>query len=221
MKRFWIVAFVLGVLALSAGAIALTSQAENTVVKGDYVEVRTASVFAGACHFNGEVTTAGREAIMAWSFSSGSWNGTNLAGLRAIAVVSSDENLENVSAARRSEIVLDASASHDQKVALLNVLKAKYADTLGEIASVRSAPITFKHEGKSYEVASAEAAINVEAMPNDLCCKQPNLVWYNPLVQLGQRKVGYTLKAAYLGHQVGDNWERSGENSAFYGSFAF
>jgi hypothetical protein len=209
------------VLMFCAAAIALTSQAENTLVKGDYVEVRTASVFAGACHFNGEVTTAGREAIMAWSFSSGSWNGTDLAGLRAIAVVSSDENLDNATAARRSEIILDASADHDQKVAILDALKARYAGTLGEFASVRSAPISFKHEGKSYAVASAEASINVEAMPNDLCCKQPNLVWYNPLVQLGQRKVGYTLNAAYSGHEVGGNWERSGENSAFYGSFAF
>jgi hypothetical protein len=218
MKRFWMITLV---LMFCGGAIALTSQAENTLVKGDYVEVRTASVFAGACHYNGEVTTAGREAIMAWSFSSGSWNGTNLTGLRAIAVVSSDENLDNATAARRSEIILDASANHDQKVAILDALKARYAGTLGEIASVRSAPISFQHEGKSYAVVSAEASINVEAMPNDLCCKQPNLVWYNPLVQLGQRKVGYTLKAAYSGHEISDNWERSGENSAFYGNFAF
>jgi uncharacterized protein DUF1326 len=218
MKRVLIVALVLG---FCAGAVALTSSAEITTVKGDYVEVRTASVFAGACHFNGEVTTAGREAIMAWSFTSGSYKGTDLSGLRAIAVVSSEENLDNANSARRAEIVLDAAASHDQKVAMLEALKAKYAGTLGEIVSVRSAPITFKHEGKAYEVASAEAAINVEAMPNDLCCKMPNLIWYNPLVPLGQRKVGYTLKAVYSGHEVGDNWERDGENSAFYGSFAF
>src|SRR5262249_38827358 len=212
MKRFWIVT---AALALCAGAIAFTSRAENTSIKGDYVEVRTASVFAGACHYNGEVTTAGREAIMAWSFTSGAWQGTDLHGLRAIAVISSDENLENAQVARRSEIILDQSANHDQKVALLNALKAKYSGTLGEIMSVRIAPITFKHEGKSYEVGSAEAAINVEAMPNDLCCKMPNLVWYSPLVQLSQRKVGYTLKAAYSGHEIGDSWERSGENSAF------
>jgi uncharacterized protein DUF1326 len=218
MKRVLIVALVLG---FCAGAVALTSSAEITTVKGDYVEVRTASVFAGACHFNGEVTTAGREAIMAWSFTSGSYKGTDLSGLRAIAVVSSEENLDNANTARRAEIVLDVAASHDQKVAMLEALKAKYAGTLGEIVSVRSAPITFKHEGKAYEVASAEAAINVEAMPNDLCCKMPNLIWYNPLVPLGQRKVGYTLKAVYSGHEVGDNWERDGENSAFYGSFAF
>lgn len=218
MKRFLISALV---MLFCATAVVFTSRAENTTVQGDYVEVRTASVFAGACHYNGEVTTAGREAIMAWSFTAGRWEGTDLAGLRAIAVISSDENLENASAPRRSEIILDAGASHEQKVAVLNALKARYAQTFGEITSVRSAPITFKHEGKSYAVDSKEAAINVEAMPNDLCCKMPNLVWYNPLVQLGQRKVGYTVKASYSGNEVGDTWERSGENSAFYGSFAF
>jgi hypothetical protein len=218
MKRFSIVS---AVLITCAAALAFTSRAENTTVKGDYVEVRTASVFTGACHFNGEVVTTGREAIMAWNFAAGRWNGTDLAGLKAIAVVSADENLENAKAARRSEIILESSARHDQKVAVLEALKSRYAATLGEIVSVRSAPITFKHEGKSYEVSSAEAAINVEAMPNDLCCRQPNLVWYSPMVQLSGRKVGYTLKAVYSGSAVGDTWERDGENSAFYGSFAF
>jgi len=218
MKRFSIIA---AVLLTSAAAIAFTSRAENTAVKGDYVEVRTASVFAGACHFNGEVVTAGREAMMAWNFTSGRWSGTDISGLKAIAVVSADANLENTTAQRRSEIVLDNSASHEQKVAMLAALKNRYAATLGEIVSVRSAPIDFKHEGKTYEVTSAEAAIDVEAMANDLCCRQPNLVWYTPLVQLSGRKVGYTLKAAYSGNAVGDRWERDGENSAFYGSFAF
>ena len=218
MKRLSILA---AVLITCVAAIAFTSRAENTSIKGDYVEVRTASVFTGACHFNGEVVTTGREAIMAWNFAAGRWNGTELSGLKAVAVVSSDDNLENVNAPRRSEIILDNSANHDQKVAMIEALKNKYAATLGEIVSVRSAPITFKHEGKTYEVASAEAAINVEAMPNDLCCRQPNLVWYSPLVQLSGRKVGYTLKAVYSGSAVGDTWERDGENSAFYGSFAF
>jgi hypothetical protein len=218
MKRFSILA---AVLISCAAALAFTSRAENTTIKGDYVEVRTASIFAGACHFNGEVVTTGREALMAWNFASGRWSGTDLSGLKAIAVVSADANLENAEAVRRTEIILDNSANHDQKVAMLEALKSRYAATLGEIVSVRSAPINFKHEGKSYQVSSAEAAIDVEAMANDLCCRQPNLVWYSPLVQLSGRKVGYTLKATYSGKTVGDSWERDGENSAFYGSFAF
>lgn len=218
MKRFWKIALV-GIVCV--GAVAFSSQAENTSVKGDYVEVRTASVFAGACHYNGEVTTTGRDALMAWNVTSGKWNGVDLTGMRAIAIVSSDDNLSNAQAGRRAELIMDKSASHEQAVAMLDAIKTRYADALGQIISVRTASITFKHEGKTYEVGSAEAAINVEAMPNDLCCRMPNLIWYSPLVPIGQRKVGYTVRALYAGHTVSDNWERAGENSAFYGSFAF
>jgi hypothetical protein len=218
MRRFWIVMLV---AIVCVGAVAFSSQADNTTVRGDYVEVRTASVFAGACHYNGEVTTTGRDALMAWKVTSGKWNGVDLTGVRALAVISSEDNLSNAQAPRRAELIIDKAATHDQAVAMLEALKSRYADSLGQIISVRTAPINFKHEGKTYEVSSAEAAINVEAMPNDLCCRMPNLIWYSPLVSLGQRKVGYTVKALYSGHAVSDNWERAGENSAFYGSFAF
>jgi hypothetical protein len=217
MRRFWI-AILFGVVCVVA--VGLTSRAENTSVKGDYVEVRTASVFAGACHFNGEVTTTGREALMAWSITSGEWNGVDLTGVRAIASVSADDNLSNSQARRRAEVIVDKSATHAQAVAMIEAIKSRYSDALGEIISVRTATISFKHEGQTYEVASPEAAIDVEAMPNDLCCRMPNLIWYSPLVPLSQRKVGYTVKALYAGHTVGDSWERAGENSAFYGSFA-
>jgi Protein of unknown function (DUF1326) len=218
MKRLWMIMLV-GIVGLAA--VAFSSQADNASVKGDYVEVRTASVFAGACHYNGEVTTTGRDALMAWSVTSGKWNGVDLTGMRAIAVVSADDNLSNAQAGRRAELIMDKSASHEQTVAMLEAIKSRYAEALGQIVSVRTAPINFKHEGQTYQVDSVEAAINVEAMPNDLCCRMPNLVWYSPLVSLGQRKVGYTIKALYTGHTVGDNWERAGENSAFYGNFAF
>ncbi len=218
MRRFWIVA---AVLVVCLAALAFTSQAEKTSVQGDYVEVRTASVFAGACHFNGEVVTTGRDALMAWNVTSGSWNATDLTGMRAIAIVNSEENLANAKAARRSELILDQSASHDQKDAMLEAIKSRYAAALGDIISVRSAPIAFKHEGKIYDVSASVAAINVEAMPDDLCCRMPNLVWYDPLVALSQRKVGYTIKALYAGHTTSDPWQRADENSAFYGSFSF
>jgi len=218
MSRFWI-AILFGLVGV--GAVVMNSQAESTSVKGDYVEVRTASVFAGACHYNGEVTTTGREALMVWNVTSGKWKGVDLAGVRAIASVSADDNLSNEQAGRRAELIVDKSATHAQAAAMVEAIKSRYADALGEIISVRSAPIDFKHEGNTYEVASTSASIDVEAMPNDLCCRMPNLVWYSPLVPLDKRKVGYTVRAIYAGHTAGDNWEGARENSAFYGSFAF
>ncbi len=90
------------------------------------------------------------------------------------------------------------------------------------MAVVRSGPVSFRHESKAYAVnAPGLAAMNVEAMPDDLCCTMPQLVWYEPLVPLAGRKVGYTAKASYAGGTIGDAWQRTGENSAFYGGFSF
>src|SRR5438034_6334032 len=109
-------------------ALVFSSSAANVSLRGDYVEVRTASVFAGACHYNGEVTTTGRDALMAWSVTSGKWNGVDLTGMRAIAVVSADDNLSNAQAGRRAELIMDKSASHEQTVAMLEAIKSRYAD---------------------------------------------------------------------------------------------
>ncbi|HSE19603.1 MAG TPA: DUF1326 domain-containing protein [Pyrinomonadaceae bacterium] len=214
-----------GLLAVAAmlvavSALVFSSQAENVSLRGDYVEVRTASVFAGACHYNGEVVTTGRDAMMAWNVTSGKWQGVDLSGVRVLAIVSADANLSDGNAARQSEIIIDSNASRTQALAMVNALKEKYAASLGKVVEVRSAPITFERNGRTYAVMTNEAAINVEAMPNDLCCKMPNLVWYTPLVGLENRKVGYTAKALYSGKVVGEPWSRSGENSAFYGTFS-
>jgi len=211
--------FMLMAIIVAVSAFVFTSRAENVSLRGDYVEVRTASVFAGACHFNGEVTTAGREAMMAWNVTSGKWQGVDLTGVRVMAIVSSEANLGEANAARQSEIVIDSS-SRAQSLAMLNAIKEKYASSLGNIVKVRNAPISFVREGKNFAVAADEATMNVEAMPNDLCCKMPNLVWYKPFVGLENRKVGYTTNASYTGNSVSEQWSRSGENSAFYGSFA-
>ena len=211
---------ILAAMFVAVSALVFSSRAESVSLRGDYVEVRTASVFAGACHYNGEVVTTGRDALMAWNVTSGKWQGVDLTGVRVLAIVSSEANLAEANAARQSEIIIDSSASRAQALAVTNALKEKYAASLGKIVEVRSAPITFERNGRTYAVVTNEAAINVEAMPNDLCCKMPNLVWYTPLVGLENRKVGYTSKALYSGKVVGEPWSRSGENSAFYGTFS-
>lgn len=214
------VVFLTAIMTLAVSALVFTSQAENVSIRGDYVEVRTASVFAGACHYNGEVVTTGRDAMMAWNVTSGKWQDVDLSGVRAMAIVTSDVNLSDKNAARHSEIIIDSNTSATQSQAMLNALKQKYAAALGEIVTVRHAPVSFERNGRTYEVAADDASINIEAMPNDLCCRMPNLVWYSPLVGLENRKVGYTVKAVYSGKAIATPWSRSGENSAFYGIFS-
>jgi hypothetical protein len=217
-------------LALLAAAVCSATPAPSNPaalahpqkITGDYVEVRTASVFAGACHYNGEVVTTGRDAIMAWNFTSGVWQGTDLAGVRAMAAVTSDESLGNEHAARKVELVVDTNATDAQAKAVESLLREKSGDRLGTIVKTRRAPVAFQQNQHEYTVKSdGFASMKVTPMPDAACCKQPNLVWYTPLTPVEQRKVGFTQDAEYTAGTLGDPWQREGENSAFYGVFAF
>lgn len=220
MRVFYSVGIVLTLLL--CGAAPAGSRAAGGRLSGDYVEARTASVFAGACHYNSELTTAGRDAIAAWNVTSGNWEGIDLAGVRALAIVSSDANLSDATSARRSQLIVDTSASDAQAAAMVKAVKSRYAAMLGRVIVVIRAPVGFSHDGHAYSVTSpGTATIHVERMPDDLCCRMPQLVWHEPLVLLAGRKVGYTTRAEYAGGAVGEAWQRRGENSAFYGAFSF
>jgi hypothetical protein len=210
-----------GALAQGAQGAQRGASKAGDWLKGDYVEARTASVFAGACHYNGEVVTTGRDALLAWNITGGVWKGTSMEGVRAIVVVSSETNLsETAEAARLHEIIVDSAASDAQFAAIVEVFREKFVSTLGVARAVRRAPIAFRREKETFLFESPGfATLSVRAMPNALCCKMPNMVWYSPLVKLSNRKVGYTLTASYAGGALGDAWQRGGENSAFYGSF--
>jgi hypothetical protein len=189
---------------------------------GDYVEARSCSVFAGACHYNGELIIAGHEAVMAWSIASGRWHGVDLTGVKIAAALAADANLGDEHAARKSQIAIDTAATDAQAAAALDAIQSRYGAALGTIVSVRRTPITFRHEEKQYTVsAGGFVKLFVKGLPNDECCKQPNLVWYTPIVPLQGRKVGYTRDAQYIPGDITDAWQRSGENSAFYGAFSF
>jgi hypothetical protein len=224
MKSFLLPTLALMIASICSGSSAPPNPAGKAPanVVGDYVEVRTASVFTGACHYNGELVTTGREAIMAWNFTSGAWEGVDLSGVRAMAAVTSDANLSQEQATRQVELIVDSAASDAQASAVASLLREKCGGKLGAIVATRRAPITFEQTGHAYSVKSdGYASLSVTPMPDGECCKQPHLVWYSPLSPVDHRKVGFTQNAAYTAGTLGDPWQRQSENSAFYGSFTF
>jgi hypothetical protein len=214
---------------LAAGFTAVTTihsaptAVPATPITGDYVEARTASVFAGACHYNGELVTTGDDAVLAFSIADGTYNGTSLAGVRAVATLSSPKNLGYDHTSRKSELVVDPAASEGQVKALVSLLNTKFHGQLGDIAAVRRAPVSFERNAETGEYtvnAKGFASLDVQPLPNGECCKQPNLVWYEPILPVTGRKVGYTT-AASVTPTIADPWSRSEENSAFYGHLNF
>lgn len=215
--RKLILAMVLAVCATGAQA---SDECCGETLKGDYVEARTAAVFAGACHFGGEVTTTGREAQMAWRIADGSWKGVKLAGVTAMAAVVSDVSLHEEQGKRRSVLYISDRASKEQATALTAALKSQYAKSLGEVVAVRRVPITFERKADRFRVeAEGITKLAVDAMPDAACCKQPSQVWYKPLVTLTGQKVGYTRMSGIKEKALKTSWMKAGDNTAFYGSF--
>lgn len=204
----------------TAALAAPTGTSAANHLAGDYVEARTASVFAGACHYNGELTITGREAEMVWHIREGAWNGTLLNGLSAVASVVSEANLIDEQAERRSILYIDSSATPAQALALADALKTKYAQSLGKVVDVKRVSIAFTRKNEAFAVeAKGVTTLNVEAMPNRECCTLPHLVWYKPLVELKDRRVGFTRISGIADKTLGSAWEKKDQNTAFYGSF--
>lgn len=208
-------------LAIGSQALAGTPGGEaNRRISGDYVEARTASVFAGPCHYNGELTTTGRQAEMAWHIRDGVWSGVSLSGLSAVAAVECRANFHDETAGRRSVLFIDAGATEAQARALTCALRTRCAAALGEVIAVKRMPISFDRKGETYLVnIPGVTRLAVDAMPNHACCKMPNLVWYKPLVALQNRRVGYTRQSGISDKSLGSIWEKNGQNTAFYGAF--
>src|SRR3954466_9755059 len=110
---------LLSALIAAAPAIAFASGATN--VTGDYVEARTAEVFAGGCIQGSEGEAAGREAILAWRVGHGQVDGVSIDGLSIVAVVAGDVNLSTheiggvAPTAIRTAIRVDARATEAQR----------------------------------------------------------------------------------------------------------
>lgn len=215
------------VLALSTLPVATGARLETLVFPdpapvGRYVEARTASVFAGACHYGGEATTAGREALLAWHFEGGRHDGVELAGLDAVAVIAGEENLATQEAERHALLYVSERATPAEVAALRSLLTARAGTALGRIDAVRAVPLVL---GLSEETYSVEAkglfALRGATLPDRSCCKMPHHVWYAPFAPVEHPIVGNNAAFEFRDKALGRVWSRPDENASFTGTFRF
>lgn len=204
--------------ALSAASTSGRVPSERVTAR--CVEVRSASVFAGACHFNGELMTQGGELMLALSVESGGLGGEDLAGLCVVALVTSEANLK-LEKPRRSIVYVSEAAGEAQRARLVELLEERSGHGLGEVLAVESASVAIATTDERFEVRVGEVlALSGEPLANRECCKMPNLVWYEPLVPLKQRRVGFTRSWSVSEPRLGLEFHRAEENSAFVGELA-
>jgi len=218
---------------LTAGAMGLIVMAGVVVsaqagIRGDYVEVRSADVYAGPCFANSEVGLVGKEAILAWKVKDGNWKGVDLSGLGVVAVVRAQATLgdpyHNPYPAK-SVLILDERATPAQREALEAFAKAMAGPLVAHVVRIDAAPIDLEvspdhHDARAKLTAGTLARIETRSLcAGDHMCDN-EFVYYPPLTQVAHAMPAFTIEEAFSGKGLDAVWWRADKRSAFIGTFA-
>lgn len=199
--------------------------AKAASLSGTYVEARTAEVFAGGCVMNGEAGTAGREALLAWKVSQGTFDGVSLNGLAVVAAVSADQNLGvreigGEPATTRTALFVDERATPAQRNALVAMAKRLSNGVVDDVVQTTPTAIQFVDRGGSIRVAATPLRLTVQkAMTHDPTCGGKQ--WFHPLAAVDSSAMGTTAENAFTGTSLGTKWSDPGKHSSFFGTFSY
>ncbi|HEV2388722.1 MAG TPA: DUF1326 domain-containing protein [Candidatus Acidoferrales bacterium] len=223
MKTKWM-AFSLAALM----AIPALAQAAPKGLTGQYMEFRSADVYTGPCFANSEMGLAGKNAVLAWKISQGSWHGVALDGMSVVAVVRASNTLGDPDSnplPARSVLIVDRQATGAQRAALENFARTQAGALLANVVAVESAPITMTVNAKDETQAALAAGglVKLETRAigmGDMICHNEE-VYYSPLVRhLNCPMPAVVVDSAYTGNHLGVTWQDSGRRSAFVATFA-
>jgi hypothetical protein len=211
----------LAILTLSAGTV-LADGTKNTSIRGEYVEARTCAVWIGSCFANGEVNLMGKNAIVGWSVTEGSWDGVTLDGLKIVAVLNAEGTLQTKYEGKVSSIAfVDRKATDAQAAALVALAKALAPDHLGDIRKIERRAITSSRKG-------IEATLTVEKelqlKTKAVCiCDQASCnayLFYPAFSKSTEVESAKTVAHSYEGEALGVRWSDPERQSAMVGTFA-
>ncbi len=190
-------------------------------VTGHYVESRTAAVFAGACHYNGEYCTEGREALCVWHFDQGSSGGVDLAGVDIALALCADANLADPAAHTTRSIYLASGAPPAAANAALELLRTREPRLFEGARVLETLPLQARFGAdESYRVSGGTLfELAGRARADRACCKMPLSVWYTPFATIQGRVVGDNSAFALRDERLGRVFSRPGDNCAFTGTF--
>lgn len=219
---------LLGALTVALAGSSALAASDPKGVAGDYVEVRTAQVFAGGCIMGSEGEAAGREAILAWRVSRGTVDGVRLDGLSIVAAAAADDNLGmreiggRPATVLKSVVLVDARATAAQRDALIGMARSLAPGIVRSVVETRAVPISFERTGENVTVRAAEASIDVvTGIPHSPACGA--LKWFEPLARTEQAEVGVTLSQEWTGSALGPRWKQVSDDkrSSFVGTFSY
>jgi hypothetical protein len=232
------------ITAATAFTLAGVTPPDRSRIEGDYVESRTADVFTGPCFANAQVFITGHQAVMAWKVTQGSWEGVDLAGLSVAAAVRGTTTFSKDEPGQAESVVMvDESATPEQRRALLALAKELGGERLSRIVAVEPAKMNVfveSHEAESaaHETENHHARMMPQAprgsfwaaglaeittRPLDgsdhLCGNE--VIEYPPLSRGVSAQPAYTLSSSFKGQGLGTRWDEHNNRGSFVGHFSY
>jgi Protein of unknown function (DUF1326) len=197
-------------------------------ISGRYLEVRSCDVYTGPCFANAEMGLDGKEAILVWSITKGTWHGTDLSGLSVIAVVRANETLGDLKYAQPqgdAVLIVDEKASPAQQAALAGFAKAAAKKLIGDVVQTQSAQINASlgdctKKGTCATVtAGGLVTISTRCLSDgDHACGNEDL-FYPPLTKADGAKAAFAEMFCFQGDGLNMKWATTGLRSAYVGAF--
>jgi Protein of unknown function (DUF1326) len=195
-------------------------------LRGTYVEARTCQVYTGPCFANGEVGSTGKDAIMAWTFTGGSLNGSQLAGRSVAVVVNASETLGfngfEDAKTKRVLLIIDSQADSVQAAALRQFALHQTGMSDEQVAGVQTAGIEMQ-----FDTAALTADLKVgelakisarKARPRDCICSN-EAAYYPPLTELKGFVPGVTIEGEVTARKLNTRWSIPDSRTAYLGTF--
>jgi hypothetical protein len=195
-------------------------------IKGQYLETRSADVYVGQCFANGEMNTAGQEAIVAWHIGEGKWDGVSLDGLTIVGAIKAQATLGDPYGKpypAKSVLLVDRQATPEQRQALIN-----FAQEMGgerHVVRVVDTPIDMEvaqgeHSTRARLQAGDVVTVETRAIgeKDHLCGNEDT--FYKPLTQTAHAMPAVAMTDEYRGKDLNTSWTLHDKRSAFVGTFA-
>lgn len=196
-------------------------------IQGDYIETRSTDVFTGQCYANGEMGLTGKEAILGWRVSKGSWNGVALDGLSIAAVVRARATLGDPYGhpyPAKAVLIVDDQATPQQREALIAFAQHMGGRLLDTVERVIVAPVALEmsptRHGTALLRAGQFATVQTRAInPSDHNCGN-DATFYPPLTPTAHSMAAVAMTDRYDGPGLGESWNSHDRRSAFVGTFS-
>lgn len=208
-------------LTLGAGLLAANPLVAAESPRGNLIELHSCELYAGGCTVSAEASQGGRYMLQIWDVSSGSWQGVDLAGLKAAVFYSSTDNLaEAGTRADRAVVYLPQSATAQQRTALLAWLRSQKTSLAATRAETRVVPIIADTSGERVTFKAGDFA-SLQAVPLAQCVTRAcgEDLWYEPRAETTAFTVAANADSRVIEPSLHLTWSDNNRRSVFVARF--